>query len=347
MSLQNLLEQFLSHEGSRARSMTLGKVFNWEEKVLNNRSLVRGESFGTFGLIIVTIFWGFGFPALKIVGDYFPTFYMIGFRFGIASIILFALFFKRVRLIHKKLIKSGLILSVILFLTYIFATVGIRYTTSARASFFSCLSVLIIPFLLRIFLKIKITKKTIISVIVCIVGLFLISYTKGMGLAIGSGDIICILCSFCYAAHVVITGVLAGDNDAALLTMIQMGFVSVFAFIIAILTEEFPRNPSALSVGTLMFLGVFGSALAFYLQTECQKFISSARVGVIFSLEPVCGVLASYLVLGDSLGKSGILGGICVFLALIYQEVDFSFKNKKKEIEDQGCLLIKEKNIDS
>ncbi len=314
---------------------------------MNNRSLVRRESFGTLGLIIVTIFWGFGFPALKIVGEHFPTFYMIGFRFGIASIILLALFYKKVKLIDKKLMKSGFVLSIILFLTYIFATVGIRYTTSARASFFSCLSVLIIPFLLRVFLKVKITKKTILSVMVCTAGLFLISYTKGMGLAIASGDLICMFCSFCYAAHIVITGVLAGDNDAALLTMIQMGFVSIFAFTIAIFTEQFPSNPSALSIGTLIFLGVFGSALAFYLQTECQKFISSARVGVIFSLEPVCGVLASYLVLGDSLGINGILGGVCIFFALIYQEVDFGFKNKKKEIEEQRDLPIKEKGIES
>ena len=57
---------------------------------------LKKESLGIIGLIMVTLFWGFGFPALKIVGEYFPTFYMIGFRFGIAA-------FTMVLLFHRKL----------------------------------------------------------------------------------------------------------------------------------------------------------------------------------------------------------------------------------------------------
>ncbi len=307
-------------------------------KILDKICKIKKENLGIIGLIIVTIFWGFGFPALKIVGEYFPTFYMIGFRFGIAAITLSILFYKKLRLIDKKLVKNGLILSLFLFLTYIFATVGIMYTTSSRASFFTCIHVLLIPFILRIFLKVRVTKKTIISVVFCTLGLFLLSYTKEMGLAFFSGDLICVLGALCYGFHVVITGVLAKDNDAALLTIIQLFFVSVFGFIIAFFTETMPIAPSGLSVFTLILLGVFCSAIAFYLQTACQKFIGSDRVGVIFSLEPVFGVIASYIVLGESLGSTGILGGICVFIALSYQESDIKFR--KKETPSQ--LEVKE-----
>lgn len=296
---------------------------------MNRLSSLKKESLGIVGLIIVTLFWGFGFPWLKIVGEYFPTFYMIGFRFGIAAITLGVLFYKKLRLIDKKLVKNGLILSLFLFLTYIFATVGIMYTTSSRASFFTCIHVLLIPFILRIFLKVRIAKNTIISVVICTLGLFLLSYTKEMGLAFASGDLICVLGALCYAVHVVITGVLAKDNDPALLTIIQLAFVSVFGFIIAVFTETMPANPSGLSVVTLILLGVFCSALAFYLQTACQKFISSERVGVIFSLEPVFGVIASYIILGESLGIAGIFGGACVFIALAYQESGFKFNKGK------------------
>lgn len=297
-------------------------------RVLIKTRELKKETLGIIGLIIVTIFWGFGFPGMKIVGEYFPTFYMIGFRFGIAAITLSILFYKKLKLIDRKLVKNGLILSVVLFLTYIFATVGIMYTTSSRASFFTCIHVLLIPFILRIFLKVKIARKTIISVAICTVGLFLLSYTKEMGLAFLSGDFICVIGALCYGIHVVITGVLAKDNDAALLTIIQLFFVSVFGFIIAVFTETMPSAPSGVSVFTLILLGVFGSAIAFYLQTSCQKFISSDRVGVIFSLEPVFGVIASYIVLGESLGTAGIWGGICVFIALAYQESDFKFWKK-------------------
>ena len=191
-----------------------------------------------------------------------------------------------------------------------------------------------IPFILRIFLKVKISRSTVLSVVLCTGGLFLLSYTKEMGLAFNRGDFICVLGAVCYGVHVVITGVLAKDNDAALLTIIQLAFVSIFGLIVAGFTETIPSNPSFLSVFTLVLLGVFCSALAFYLQTVCQKFISSERVGVIFSLEPVCGVIASYIVLGESLGINGILGGVCVFMALLYQEGGFNLKKKETLIHE-------------
>ncbi|HVI42920.1 MAG TPA: DMT family transporter, partial [Anaerovoracaceae bacterium] len=183
------------------------------------------EILGTYGLVIVALFWGLGFPAVKVVSGSLPTFYLIGLRFLIASILLSIIFFRRLKEINKALVRSAFILSIILFFTYGFATIGIQYTTSAKASFFSCLGLLVVPIIMSLIFKEKIKTKVVISIIICTVGLFLISYTRGMGLYLSSGDIICLGCSVCGAVHLVITSRVANDRDPALLTIVQSLFI--------------------------------------------------------------------------------------------------------------------------
>lgn len=204
---------------------------------------------------------------------------------------------------------------------YICATLGIRYTSSAKASFFSCLGLLVIPIILRIFCKEKIRGRVMLSIAVCTAGLFLISYTKGMGFYLSPGDMICLGCSVTGAAHVVITGRVANDQDPALLATVQLLFISLWSFITAAFLEEFPESIPPFHWGVMLFLAVFCTAAAFVLQCACQRYISPARTGVIFSIEPVSGAIFSALLLGDRLGINGIIGGAMIFASTIYMEL--------------------------
>lgn len=280
----------------------------------------RKETLSTYGLVMVALFWGLGFPALKVVSDTIPTFYLIGLRFFIAAALLCVIFFKRLKEINKALIRSAFILSIFLFLCYICATLGIKYTTSARASFFSCLGVLVIPIILRLFCKEKIARRVTLSIGLCTAGLFAISYTKGMGFYLSPGDIICLGCSVTGASHVVITGRVAEDQDPALLATVQLFFISVWSFITAFFLEDFPEIIPPFHWIVMIFLAVFCTAVAFVLQCACQRYINPARTGVIFAIEPVSGAIFSAMLLGDHLGVNGIIGGAMIFASMFYME---------------------------
>jgi len=298
-------------------------------------------------LVLVTVFWGIGFPAMKIVSGSVTPFYQVGIRFFIATVVLIILFHSRLRYINRKLIKDGLILSGILFCTYIFATIGIGYTTSSRASFFCCLAVIIVPFLLWLVCKNKIKIKSVISAIICTIGLFVISYTSDMGISFNLGDILCLMCSVCSATHLITTEKFIKDNDPALLTLIQMAFISILGLMVALCIEDFPVEIKETSLYALLFIGIFGTALGFFMQTNAQQYIDSTRVGIIFSLEPVNGVIASYILLGDSMGARSIIGGILIFVALIHSEIDIKSFVKKLKNEQQGDegLIIEREEI--
>lgn len=279
------------------------------------------ELLGISKLLLVTVFWGVGFPAIKLASESFGTFYQVGFRFLIAAVTLAVIFRKKLKYIDKKLIKSSLILSVALFLTYVFATKGLEYTTASKAAFFCCTSVVIVPIINLFVLRKRVPAKAIVSIIICTLGIFIISYTKDMGFNMQLGDLICIICACCTALHIVMTERLVKDSDPALMTLMQSVFISIFAFIPASVVEPFPTDVQLPALLAILFMGIFCTALAFYLQTSCQKDIDSTKVGIVFSLEPVNGAIASCIILGETLGMNIVVGGALIFFSLVYSEL--------------------------
>ncbi len=274
-------------------------------------------------LILVTIFWGAGFPATKIALQTMTPFYHIGIRFAVASLLLSLLFYRKLRSLNKSLIKPALILSSLLFATYAFQTVGIQYTTASKSGFFSGLAVLIVPLFSIFYLKTKLELKTIISVATATLGLFLLSYT-GSDFNFNIGDFLTILCSICYAWQLLFTGTYVQKHDATLLAIVQLFFVSLYGMAFAVILEPIPANMSVPSFWSLMFSAVFCTAFAFWMQTTAQKFTAASHIALIFTMEPVFGALTSFLLLNEMLGARGIIGGILIVSAMIISEFQWA-----------------------
>ena len=274
-------------------------------------------------LLLVTIFWGAGFPATKIALQTMTPYYHIGIRFAVASLLLSLLFFKKLRNLNKSLIKPALILSSFLFATYAFQTVGIQYTTASKSGFFSGLAVLIVPLFSIFYQKTKLELKTIISVVTATLGLFLLSYT-GSDFNFNIGDFLTILCSICYAWQLLFTGTYVQKHDATLLAIVQLFFVSLYGMAFAVILEPIPANMSVPSFWSLMFSAVFCTAFAFWMQTTAQKFTAASHIALIFTMEPVFGALTSFLLLNEVLGAMGIIGGILIVSAMIISEFQWT-----------------------
>jgi len=283
-------------------------------------------------LLVVTIFWGAGFPATKIAIQTITPFYHIGLRFLIASALLALLFYKKLRLLNREIIKPALVLSSLLFATYAFQTVGIQYTTASKSGFFSCLAVLAVPFFSIFYLKTRLEFKSIISALSATLGLFLLSYTGG-DFNFNIGDFLTILCSVAYAWQLLFTGTYVQKHDPTLLSIVQLFFVAIYGIAFAIVFEPVPSGISMPSFWSLMFSAVFCTAFAFWMQTTMQKFTSASHIALIFTMEPVFGALTSYLVLGEILGPLGILGGVFIIAAMLITELEWPKKKVSNSSE--------------
>jgi drug/metabolite transporter (DMT)-like permease len=278
------------------------------------------------------LFWGISFPAMKVVED-LPTFYIISIRFLVASLALSVIFHRHFRNYNRQILKYAFLLSFCIFSMYIFCTVGIKYTTSARASFFSCLTFIIVPFLNLIIYKLRLTKITIISVLICLAGIFLLSYTSDIGgFSLNIGDSLCILGSLTGSFHITFLDRVTKKEgmDSILFTVFLMSFIAVWGTVTAIFTGSFEiAAPSPFLMGTIVFIGLFCTAAAFLLQSICQKYVPSNRVGIVLAMEPASGCIFSVIFLGEALSLYGWIGASLVMASLLYIELATSKENER------------------
>jgi drug/metabolite transporter (DMT)-like permease len=66
-------------------------------------------------------------------------------------------------------------------------------------------------------------------------------------------------------------------------------------------------EPTAGTVGPLVYVGVFSSAVAFFAWNKAIAVIGAARAGVVYYLQPVCVAVLSFALLGEATGPTQVL----------------------------------------
>jgi drug/metabolite transporter (DMT)-like permease len=277
------------------------------------------------------MFWGISYPLTKFVEDV-PTFYIISLRFTLAAALLAVCFFMHFRNYNFDTLKYSFILSFLLTAMYIFNIVGVKYTTSVKASFFTTLSFLVCPVINLILYKMKIQKFIGISALICLVGTCMLCYTPDMGkLVINFGDILCAFASIAGAINIIFMEKMSHKEniDNTLFTIFLMAFIALWGTIIALVRGEFAYH-SMVTGGqmiAIVLMGLFSSAGAFILQIHCEKHVPSNRVGIIFSLEPASGCILSVLLIHETMSLIGWMGALVIMISILYME----FANNRQQ----------------
>ena len=114
------------------------------------------KGFGEILLLITAIVWGGGFVAVSKAVDAFGPLYIVAIRFGIASILISIVFFKKFKEIKSDDIKCGAMIGTFLFGGFALQTAGAIYIEVGKLSFLTALNVLIVPFFAAVIFKEKI-----------------------------------------------------------------------------------------------------------------------------------------------------------------------------------------------
>lgn len=300
----------------------------------------KNEVLSVLGLLAAALLWGVSYPMTKVVEDC-PTFYIVSIRFLTAGAVMSIIFCKRFKGINRVVLKYAFLLSFCITAMYVFATVGIKYTTSVRASFFTCLSFVIVPLLNLLIFRQKLTRIIVISVLICLAGMFLLSYTPNMGsFGLSMGDVLCILAAAAGSMHIIFLDRISRlqGMEPILFTTLLMLFVAAWCTLIALFTGAFHyAGATGLQIADIIALGLFCSAAAFLLQSICQKYVPSNRVGVILAMEPASGCIISVLVLSETMALTGWAGSVLVMVSLLYMEIATS--------RQEAALARKEESI--
>ena len=287
--------------------------------MINKKFKIKAE----FILLGVVIIWGYTFPVIKNILNVIPPFTFLTYRFFLAFSIIYLIFRKRLKRIDLLTIKKGFLIGLFLFLGYFGQTVGTQFTTATKTAFITGISVVIVPIISYFWIREKIYRNSVIGVLLAMIGLWLMN-TNGTIYHFNLGDSLVFLGAIGFALYIVAVDIYTRKLDYIKLVFIQLITVSLLSFLMAIIYEKEALTFSYSSYvwWAVVLNGVFATALAFYLQNRFQKYSNPTKIAIIFSAEPVFGALFSYLILGETIGIFGFMGGIAIFSGMFVAQIE-------------------------
>ena len=271
-------------------------------------------------LLGIVVIWGSTFAIIKGILDQIMPFTFLAYRFFWAAFILGLIFWKRLKNIDKIILGKGFLIGIFLFLGFTFQTVGLKYTTATKAGFITGLSVILVPIISHFFIREKISKNSIIGVILAVIGLWFLNYNSSF--IFNFGDFLVLLCAVSFAMHIISVGLYARKVDYVLLVMVQLTTAFVLSFLMALFFER-PGIHLYYPSGvwwSIILTGIFATALAFYMQNKFQRYSTATKTAIIFSGEPIFSAMFAYLLLGEKVGLIAWIGGLLIIFGMIISQ---------------------------
>jgi len=286
------------------------------------------KSASLFCALITTFIWGTAFIAQDTGMDNIGplTFNCSRFLVGFIFMLPIALIIERKKIIseininRKLFFKYYIFMGISLFLGTSLQQAALQYTNIANAAFFTVFYVPIVPILLFMFYKIKVHWSIWPSILMCIIGVYLLSNFSDFKIMLG--DALVILCSLFWALHIIFAGKFMKKFDLPIFyASLQSIFVFLLSMIAALIFEEIDIQKILLEYSSILYAGILSGGVAFTLQMYAQKNIDEASAAIIYSLEGVFAALAGWIILNQILNLNNIIGCLLILLAVILSQI--------------------------
>ena len=290
-------------------------------------------------LVLVTMCWGVSYYLMDISLAELDPFTLNAHRFLGAFVIAGIFSWKKVLTVNRTTLKYSLLVGVALVFVYMGATFGVKYTSLSNSGFLCALTVIFTPIINRLVFRKKAGAKLTLVVIMCFVGIALMTLKDDFSINTENlrGDMLCLMCAVAYAVDLILTerAVSHEEVDAYLLGVFQLGVTGILNFMLAFIFET-PHFPDTAGVwGSVIFLSVFCTGIAFVLQPVAQQYTTASHVGVIFTLEPVFAAIVALVFAHEVLSVKAYIGALLMLASIFVMEIDFKALTIKKKNREE------------
>lgn len=287
-------------------------------------------------IMFVTLSWGVSYYMMDVCLEEMGTFTLNAFRFGLAFIVAYAFFSKKMKNISKLTLIYGAIISIVLAIGYISATEAVKYTTLTNIGFLIALQVIFTPVLEFALSKNRPSKKLIFVVFICFLGIALMTLNNDFSINRDTflGNVLCVIAAFTGSMQLVMIDrvVKKEEVNALQLGVMMLGFTGIYFLILSFVFET-PKLPVAGIVWfSVFFLAIICTGIALVVQSVAQQYTTASHAGVIFSLEPVFAAIAAYFLAEEILNARGYIGAALMLMGIIIMEANLEkiFKKQRK-----------------
>mgnify|MGYP001623801151 FL=1 len=274
-------------------------------------------------LLVATLIWGSTFIIFKDAMNGLPPLFILAFRYLVATVILSAVFFKKLRLINKTYLWQGAVLGVFLAAAYIFQTYGLQGTTPGKNAFLTAVYCVLVPFVSWAFFGSRPDRFNFLAAATCLAGIGFVSLDGD--LSVMPGDWLTLVGGVFFALHIAFVARFNSDKDAVTLTLVQFFTAGVICGAGSLCFETLPSSVPPAAWTEIIYLAVCGTAVAMLLQNVGQKYVSSSSAAIILSLEALFGVLFSVIFGYENLSVKLVIGFALIFFAIITSETKWKF----------------------
>ncbi|BFM50455.1 DMT family transporter [Marinomonas sp. THO17] len=274
-------------------------------------------------LLLVAIFWGTSYGLTKSALLYTSVLVFISIRFSMTFLCLLPMVLRDFRLGRNKdwqvALPTGLILSAIFFCEVF----GVANTTASNAAFLISLSLLFTAILEALMTPQKL-KQWLWLMLLCsisVFGVFLLTGKQSDIFSLNKGDYFILGAALLRAGMVTFTKRFTENKSISTttLTAIQSFVVaSVAILLLIILPDSKMTLPDELAFWlTLIYLVLFCTLFAFYVQNYAVRRTSPTRVALLMGSEPLFGAIFALVWLNESLSLTQIIGAGFILLSVI------------------------------
>ncbi len=294
-------------------------------------------------LFLITFIWAGTFVIIKPTLQFISPLFFVTIRFLIAAFVLTLIYRGKILKIPKSTIKMGSILGIFLFIGFVVQTIGLKYTTATKSALITGTFVVFTPILQVLVERKPLKMGSILGVILVFIGLLFLSSNENnlfdLILTIGKdfniGDLLTLICAIFFAAYIVYLDIISDKTDFNDVVWLQIVVTLIGSFILMSLFHFFQIEPIKFTLNsqvilTILYTSIFATIITTFLQTKYQKYTLPTRAAIIFTSEPLLASILAYLILNETIGIFGAIGGVLIIFGVLTSELFDDFVKTKE-----------------
>ncbi|MFN7715264.1 MAG: DMT family transporter [Pseudanabaenaceae cyanobacterium] len=216
------------------------------------------------------------------------------------------------------LLRDGIGFGLLLAVIFAAATIGLETVAANRASFFFALTMVFVTAFTMLF-RGRRSWRQIWATALGFTGMVVMSWQTGEPVV---GNIWLLVYGVADAAYTICLEPVAPRHEPITFTVVQLWVVAFCG--VAWALPDLPQQWAAVETNwlLLMYLGVVATGLLMLLQITAQRWIVAEQAALLFALEPICGGLFAFWLLGEVFSVQGWVGAVMILggIGLILRE---------------------------
>ena len=283
---------------------------------------------GSIMLLLGAMIWGAAFVAQSVGMEYVEPFTFQTCRSFLGSIVLLPVILVLDRrgnekkpvdaASRKQLFLSGLICGLFLFAATSMQQLGLLYTTAGKSGFITSLYIILVP-IFGLFFKKRVRSWIWISVALALIGLYLLC--GGERFSFGPGELLTLGCAVAFSFHIMYIDHVSAKVDGVRLSCIQFFVVGVISSVVMLLTETPSWSAILRCWLPIAYAGVLSAGVGYTFQIIGQAYTEPTVASLLMSLESVFAMIFGWILLGQAMRGSELLGCGLVFAGVILAQL--------------------------